>query len=239
MLRRETVLSGLAIAITISITVAVAIAIGLTACGNAQPPAGQVSQAPPAPAISRPDAGEPAPVFTGGANQMEVTLFFIRADGEALAPEKRRIFRTATVGDRARQTLQALFEGSEMGLLPPVPPGTTLREVYLTRDGTAYVDVGAAFRSGLDTGTSDAVYAVYAIVNTLAENFSEIQKVKILVDGDEIEDAGGHFNLARPLLPEMSLVSSAPPRAHSRAAQPAEPSPAPAAASEKPGPPDV
>jgi len=157
---------------------------------------------------------------------MEVTLFFVRADGETLAPEKRRIFRTATVNDRARQAVQALFEGPESGLLPSEPPGTALRELYLTRDGTAYVDLGPEFRRGLETGTSDAVNAVYALVNTLTYNFSEIQKVKILVEGDEVDDVGGHFSLSRPLLPEMGLVSSEP----ARAAPKAYPAPAGVAA---------
>jgi len=144
---------------------------------------------------------------------MDVTLFFLRADGEALAPETRRIFRTATVNDRARQALQALFEGSESGLPPSVPPGTSVREIYIAGDGTAYVDLSPEFREGLDRGSEDAVEAIYAVVNTLAVNFSEIHKVKILVAGDEADNVGGHLDLSHPILPEMSLVWSGAPRA--------------------------
>lgn len=182
------------------------------------PAGGAASAAAPLPgdansaASGGPAAAGPAsietPVFTGGANQMDVTLYFLRADGEALAPEKRRIFRTATVNDRARQTLQALFEGSEAGLLPSVPPGTQTRELFLSNDGVAYVDLSAEFKDGLDHGSSDAVEAVYAIVNTLSSNFGEIQKVKLLVEGDEVDDLGGHLDLSHPLLPEMSLVGT-------------------------------
>jgi len=163
---------------------------------------------------------------------MDVTLFFLRADGEALSPEKRRIFRTATVNDRARQTLQALFEGSETGLLASVPPGTQTRELFLGSDGTAYVDLSAEFRDGLGHGSSDAVEAVYAIVNTLASNFGEIQKVKLLVEGDEVEDLGGHLDLSHPLLPEMSLVGGA------HAPRPARPIPHPAPETPAPPPED-
>ena len=172
-------------------------------CGREAP-----ERAAPPPALP---ADQPAPLFTGGANQMEVTLFFVSADGENLAPEKRSIFRTATVNDRARQTLQALLEGPTSGLLPSAPPGTRLLEIFLARDGIAYVDLSAEFRRGLEPGSSDAVYAVFSIVNTLAENFGEIQKVKILIEGDEVEDVGGHLDLSRPILPEMGLVSAAPP----------------------------
>jgi spore germination protein GerM len=181
---------------------ALALAALAAACAGSPP------DATPPPAV--PAAGGPVPVFTGGENQMEVTLFFLRADGEALAPETRRIFRTATINDRARQALQALLGGSEAGLLPSVPPGTTLNELYLTRDGTAYVDLGPEFAREIERGSSDAVPAVYALVNTLSYNFPEILKVKILVEGDEVDDLGGHLDLSRPLLPEMGLVSTEP-----------------------------
>lgn len=163
---------------------------------------------------------------------MEVTLYFVRADSEALLPETRSIFRTATVNDRARQTLQALFGGSETGLQPSVPEGTRALELFLGNDGIAYVDLSAEFKSGLLSGSTDAVSAVYSIVNTLTSNFSEIQKVKILVEGDEVDDLGGHLDLSRPLLPEMSLVRTGAPRGSHPLAppSPAHTSPAPVSA---------
>lgn len=151
-------------------------------------------------------AAEEEPAFTDSVNQMEVTLYFLRPDGEALAPEIHRIFRTATVLDRARQTVQALLDGPEGDLVASVPPGTQLMEIFITGEGTAYVDLGSEFDSGLGAGTSDAVYAVYAIVNTLTWNFPEVERVKILVDGDEAGVLGGHLDLSYPILPEMGLV---------------------------------
>lgn len=153
-----------------------------------------------------PAEGAAAPDFTDMFNQVEVTLYFLRGDGEALMPESRRVFRTTTVNDRARQAVQALIDGPEGGLLPSLPPGTQLLELFVATDGTAYVDFGPELLLGIGKSTSDAVYAIYSIVDTLAENFDEIQRVKILVEGDEAEDVGGHFDLSRPILPEMSLV---------------------------------
>jgi len=209
-----------------------AAAVALPACSGGGGGGEDVAQAPPAAPAGAPqapsddpNAAAGTPLFTGGANQMEVTLYFVRADGEALAPEKRSIFRTATVNDRARQALQALLEGSEAGLQPSVPAGTTLREMYLSDDGTAYVDLSPEFVSGLSEGSSDGVEAVYSIVNTLVVNFPEIQKVKILVGGDEVDDLGGHIDLSHPILPEMGLVSTKP------SGRPAKGEPAPPAGS--------
>lgn len=182
---------------------------GLTAAGCTQAPTQRTG-------TGAPDETAPAeapPLFTEGINQIEVTLYFLRPDGESLAPESRRVFRTATVVDRARQTLQALFDGPEGYLIASVPPGTRLMEIFLTRDGTAYVDLGPEFVQGIGTGTSDAVYAIYAIVNTLTVNFAEIRRVKLLIDGDEAEDVGGHFDFSRPILPEMAFVDADWPRA--------------------------
>lgn len=183
---------------------------GLTAAGCAQTP----TQRAGAGASDETTPAEEPPLFTEGVNQIDVTLYFLRPDGEALAPEGRRVFRTSTVVDRARQTLQALFDGPEGYLIASVPPGTRLMEIFLARDGTAYVDLGPEFLHGIGAGTSDAVYTIYAIVNTLTVNFPEIQRVKLLIDGDEAGDVGGHFDFSRPILPEMALVDTDWPQAH-------------------------
>jgi len=187
--------------------------IFLAACGGNEPQNAEPASSEAPAAEAAPSEAEQVPDFTDTINQVEVTLYFLRADGEALAPEKRRVFRTATVNDRARQAVQALIDGPEGGLLPSLPPGTRLLELFVAQDGTAYVDFGPEILLGIGTGTSDAVYAIYSIVDTLSGNFDEIQRVKILVDGDEAEDVGGHFDLSRPILPEMSIVAA---RGHSR-----------------------
>ncbi len=179
-----------------------ALAIGAAGCSAGEPP-GETAGTDEAPVAA---PSEEAAAVSGLPNQVEVTLYFLAADGEMLAPERRRIFRTATVTDRARQTVQALLDGPEGPLMRSVPPGAQLHEIFIASDGTAFVDLGPEFRFAIEAGSSDAVFAIYSIVNTLASNFDEIQRVKILIDGDEAEDVGGHLDLSRPILPEMSLV---------------------------------
>jgi hypothetical protein len=152
-------------------------------------------------------SSEATPVFTGTVNQIEVNLYFLRADGKGLTAERRGVFKTSTVNDRVRQAVQALLDGPEGNSLPALPPGTQLREIFVASDGTAYVDLGPEMLLGISLGTSDAVFAIYSVVNTLVENFDEISQVKILIEGKEAENVGGHFDLSRPMLPEMSLVT--------------------------------
>ncbi len=184
-----------------------ALAFPSAGCGRGEQPADVAAAAGGEPAAAA--VGESTEEASGSEappNQVEVTLYFLAADGEMLAPERRRIFRTASVTDRARQTVQALLDGPEGGLMRSVPPGTQLHEIFITPDGTAFIDLGSEFRLGIETGSSDAVFAVYSLVNTLASNFEEVERVKILVEGDEAGDVGGHLDLGRPILPEMSLV---------------------------------
>jgi spore germination protein GerM len=83
-----------------------------------------------------------------------------------------------------------------------VPPDTSLRALYLGEDGTAYVDLDAAFARGLSGGSEDALIAVRSIASTLALSLPEVQRVKILIEGEEVNDLGGHLDLSQPLIPE-------------------------------------
>jgi len=170
----------------------------------AAPPAAPASgeaPAPGTPALSR------APAELPEGNQREVTLFFRSPDEEELRGEKRKIFLTETVTDQARQTVKELIDGPRGDLLPTLPPGTEVREVYLTADGTAYLDFSQSFVDGHVGGSSGEIDTVFSLVDTLAFNFPEIKRVKILVEGEERATLKEHLDLTRAFLPDMSLVA--------------------------------
>jgi hypothetical protein len=85
--------------------------------------------------------------------------------------------------------------------------------VYLTGEGTAYVDFGPELRSGLGGGSAAELMAVYAIVDSLAWNLPGVREVAILIDGQQVETLNGHLDLTRPLPPRQDLVrGTVPPR---------------------------
>jgi germination protein M len=47
-------------------------------------------------------------------------------------------------------------------------------------------------------GTTGEILTVYSIVNTLTMNFKEVERVQILIDGDEVETLVGHLDLEQP-----------------------------------------
>jgi hypothetical protein len=78
--------------------------------------------------------------------------------------------------------------------------------VFVLESGLAYADFSSELRDGISGGTADELYAVYAIVNSLALNIPEITRVRILVDGEPCQTLRGHLDLRRPLTPEPSLT---------------------------------
>jgi spore germination protein GerM len=170
------------------------------------PPAatGAEAASPETPALSR----SPAPAEEEG-NQREITLFFQSADGEELVPETRKILLTPTVTEQARQAVRELVEGPQSRLYPTLPADTEVREVFLGKDGTAYVDFSRALVDGHPGGSAAEIATVFSLVDTLTFNFPEIRRVRILVEGEERDTLKEHLDLRRSYVADMSLVSRA------------------------------
>jgi spore germination protein GerM len=139
----------------------------------------------------------------------EVTLMFPSPEDEVLHGQARRILWTASVEDRARQTLTELAAGPQEGLLPALPADARLREFFLLSDGTGVADFSGEIR-GVKGGTDGERTALQAIAHTLTFNFPEIRRVMILVDGDETETLAGHIDLRYPVVPDPALLGPGP-----------------------------
>lgn len=155
------------------------------------------------PALSR----NPVPAPDEAGNQREVTLFFQSAESDDLVPEVRKIFLTESITDQARQTVKELIGGPQGRLLPTLPAGTELREIYLANDGTAYVDFSKALVDRHSGGSSAEIATVFSLVDTLTFNFPEIRRVRFLVEGQELSTLKEHLDLSRAYVADMSLVS--------------------------------
>jgi spore germination protein GerM len=152
----------------------------------------------PLPAESPPRPAAPGPTKT-------IRLLFPSEEDSLLHPESREILASSSIGEEAKQTLQELIRGSDKGYLSPLPPETKLRQLFVTKDGVAYVDLSREVMEKHPSGSSAELATVYSIVNTLAYNFKSIKKVFLLVEGSEKETLGGHLNLSEPFVPLLSL----------------------------------
>lgn len=137
-----------------------------------------------------------------------VTLWFPSTAGDALVGEDAEIFFTTDPGARAKQIVVALLSGPKRaGALPALPSETSLRQVYILEDGSAWVDFSSQLRTEIGGGSSDERLAVYAVVNSVGLNVPEIVRVGFLVDGNPILTLNGHLDLRRPLPPDRSILS--------------------------------
>lgn len=136
-----------------------------------------------------------------------VSLFFLREVDGLLVPEEREIAADASLVREAKEVISELIKGPRGDLVSPLPPETKLGQLFITKDGTAYVDVSKDIVDYHPSGTAAEMSTVYTIVNSLTYNFKPIKKVFILIEGEERETLGGHISLDRPFLPDYSLVA--------------------------------
>jgi len=163
----------------------------------------------PQPEVSPPATTElPTPYIDREGNLMTIYLFFESGEGSWLTDEERHIYYTTSIADQAKQVVVELIKGpSKSYLLPTIPSSTILRELFLTRQGIAYVDLSQHFISDHWGGTTGEMLTIYSIVDTLTINFPSIQKVQILVEGNEIQSLAGHLDLREPLNKNLSLIA--------------------------------
>ncbi|MBM3297130.1 MAG: GerMN domain-containing protein [Candidatus Aminicenantes bacterium] len=153
-----------------------------------------------------PVSGDTAPP-PGETEMKKVLLFFPSEADELLHPEEREIVSGPTVEREARRLVEELINGSRTGLISPIPPESQLRQLFITREGTAVVDFSKEFGDRHPSGTSAEMATVFCLVNSLTRNFSSIKRVFILVNGNERETLNGHISLAKPFPPASSLIA--------------------------------
>jgi len=160
--------------------------------------------------IAEPTAA-PGPSGESGAiappATQKVTLFFLREEDGLFVPETRDIPSTGSVARDSEALLTELIKGSAAGLVSAVPPEAKLRKVFVTKDGTAYVDFTRDLADAHPSGSNAETATVYAVVDSLAFNFKSIKQVFILIDGQERETLNGHITLDRPFVPDFRLIA--------------------------------
>lgn len=129
-----------------------------------------------------------------------VTLYFGSRDAKGLVPESREIkAREDAVGD-LRGIIEALISGPQDGGVPTLPPATRLLGAYMA-NGTAYLDFSREIVDASTGSTAGEYVLVSSIVNTVCSNFTGLEAVRILVEGEEVDTLGGHLLISRPLKP--------------------------------------
>ena len=127
-----------------------------------------------------------------------VTLYVASDSDATIRKSQMKIVLPEERSERARAILRALFGAYLQTPSPhPIGAGADVRDVYLVGDDTAVVDTNSAFADKHPSGVLAEELTVASIVATLNANESKIQRVKILVNGQERETLAGHADLQR------------------------------------------
>jgi spore germination protein GerM len=156
---------------------------------------------PPAPASPAAPAAAPGP-----GRKISARLYYVSADGTRLTAVDREVAYAEGAGAQAQEIVNAQLQPAVPPLVSAIPAGTTLRALYLTPKGEAYVDLSKEAAAAHTGGTLDELLTVYTIVNALTANLPAVTSVQILVEGKEVDTLVGHVDLRRPLSPNAALV---------------------------------
>ena len=131
--------------------------------------------------------------------RINATLFFVTPDAQYLTAVPREVPFGATPAEQARHIVAAQLGAAPASMHSPIPQGTTLRGVFLSERGEAFVDLSPESAANHPGGSMAEHFTVYAIVNALTVSLPSVTSVQILIDGREVETLAGHLDLRHPL----------------------------------------
>jgi len=134
---------------------------------------------------------------------LSITLYYPHEGMLATAPVQ--VKRQPDVQSLARAVLEALF-ADQRAQREPVLRDIRLRELFLDGSGTAYVDLTPGRQKDVRASAWEEQLAIYALVNTLQQNFQELKQVVLLLDGGEAQTLAGHMDLSRTFTKRTDLV---------------------------------
>jgi spore germination protein GerM len=75
------------------------------------------------------------------ARRISVRLYFESPDQNGLLPEERDVAFSSDLARQVRTVVEELARGPSTGLLPTLPPGTRVLDVFVLARGVAYVNL--------------------------------------------------------------------------------------------------
>ena len=112
---------------------------------------------------------------------------------------------------RSKQVLNTLLAGPVDAELRTLPPDAVLLAFYILPDGTGIADFSEALATATPSGIQSEQLAVDSITRTLEANVPQVQRLRILIHGQEMETLAGHLDLTGTFQVNTKPVPTAPP----------------------------
>ena len=162
------------------------------------------SRAPRRPAQTPASAVQSAASTPG--RKIKARLYYVSMDGTKLTGVDREVTYADGAAAQAQEIVNAQLSAAAAPLVSAIPPGTTLRALYVNAKGEAYVDLSKEVATAHTGGTQDELLTIYSIVDALTSNLPAVSSVQLLVDGKEVDTLAGHIDLRKPLEKNLALI---------------------------------
>ena len=160
-----------------------------------------VSAAGPGREDGPPPGGSSAPT-----QKSPVHLYFAGRNSYFLMAEQRVVLHPADPVGLADAIVKELIKGPQKSLLKTIPDDTRLKALFITPDGTCYIDLSEAVSRNHPGGSKSELLSIYSMVNSLVLNVPQIERVQILIDGNQTPTLAGHIDLRAPIKADMLLI---------------------------------
>jgi spore germination protein GerM len=151
-------------------------------------------------------AAAPSQPSVPPGRKIKAHLFYVADDGAQLTSVERDVTYGEGTIEQAKAIINAQIAPATEPLVSPIPADTTLRALFVTPKGEAYVDLSRELAEAHPGGSLNELLTVYALVNALTVNLPAISSVQVLIDGKEVETLAGHVDLRRPLAKNLRWV---------------------------------
>lgn len=142
----------------------------------------------------------PAPV-TSGEPRVKAKMFWGSTSEEGtLVPVTVELPLSSDPTLRAKEILNTLLAGPVDPEARTLPPDAALLAFYILTDGTGIADFSESMATSIPSGIQSEQLAVDSITRTLEANVPQVQRLKILIHGQEVETLAGHLDLTQTFL---------------------------------------
>jgi Sporulation and spore germination len=136
-----------------------------------------------------------APPISTPTDVVVKAKIFWAAGSDKIAPVEVQLPLSADAVERSRQLLQELTVDPPTPGQRTIPADTVVLGFYILPDGTAVADFSDALSSEVPSGILSEGMAVNSIASTLGSNVPSLQRLKILIHGQEVDTLAGNVDL--------------------------------------------
>jgi germination protein M len=141
----------------------------------------------------------PSQPQAAASRKIKARLFYVSDDGTRLTAVEREVPYAEQSVAQARRIIEAQIAPVAAPLVSAIPAGTTVRAVFVTDQGAAFVDLSSELAAAHPGGSLNELLTIYTIVQALTTNLPAVTSVQLLVDGKEVDTLAGHVDTKRPL----------------------------------------